>query len=370
MSTVDSGRLLANAKKRRGVARASLTRLNTRLKDLEGDAGEPKTLELAQRFSQKLSDLDSEFRTHHHALIDLIDDEETLAKEQETLDAHDDLVAELSVRVKQVIAASSPSSNESTRRILSRKLLHLEKSLTSIASIISGTASAPPSDTCLLRQYEERASDINRDLVKTRDDLHQMELADDDKLFELQDSIECQVFDCSVTIKKLLASVSGPSEASPPPSDGKGVKLPKLDVPTFDGNILHWRSFWEQFSISVHDRSHLSNSEKLVYLQQSLKGGSARGAIEGLSRSGDCYNEAIECLRSRYDRPRLIHQAHVRVILEAPSLKEGNGKELRRLHDTVQQHLRALKAMGCEAPGPFITSVLELKLDTNTMFEW
>ena len=370
MSTVDSGRLLANAKKRRGVARASLTRLNTRLKDLEGDAGDPKTLELAQRFSQKLSDLDSEFRTHHHALIDLIDDEETLAKEQETLDAHDDLVAELSVRVKQVIAASSPSSNESTRRILSRKLLHLEKSLTSITSIISGTDSAPPSDTCLLRQYEERASDINRDLVKTRDDLHQMELADDDKLFELQDSLECQVFDCSVTIKKLLASVSGPSEASPPPSDGKGVKLPKLDVPTFDGNILHWRSFWEQFSISVHDRSHLSNSEKLVYLQQSLKGGSARGAIEGLSRSGDCYNEAIECLRSRYDRPRLIHQAHVRVILEAPSLKEGNGKELRRLHDTVQQHLRALKAMGCEAPGPFITSVLELKLDTNTMFEW
>ena len=42
--------------------------------------------------------------------------------------------------------------------ILSRKLLHLEKSLTSIASIVSDSASAP-SDTCLLRQYEERATD-------------------------------------------------------------------------------------------------------------------------------------------------------------------------------------------------------------------
>ena len=73
------------------------------LKDLEGDAGEPKTLELAQRLSQKLSDLDSEFRTHHHARIDLFvfDAEETLAKEQETW------TAELSVRVKQVIAASN-----------------------------------------------------------------------------------------------------------------------------------------------------------------------------------------------------------------------------------------------------------------------
>ena len=26
--------------------------------------------------------------------------------------------------------------------------------------------------------------------------------------------------------------------------------------------------------------------------------------------------------------------------------------------------------MGQEPPGPFITSVLELKLDANTMFEW
>ena len=58
------------------------------------------------------------------------------------------------------------------------------------------------------------------------------------------------------------------------------------------------------------------------------------------------------------------------MILEAHSLKNGDGKELRKLHDTVQQHIRALKAMDCEPSGPFITSVLELKLDTTTMFEW
>ena len=37
----------------------------------------------------------------------------------------------------------------------------------------------------------------------------------------------------------------------------------------------------------------------------------------------------------------------------------------------MQQHLRALKALGNEPSGPFITSMLELlKLDTNTAFEW
>lgn len=98
-----------------------------------------------------------------------------------------------------------------------------------------------------------------------------------------------------------------------------------------------------------------------------MKDGSAKGVIEGLSRSGEHYAEAIECLQARYNRPRLIHQAHVRKILETPCLKEGGGKELRHLHDTVQQHLRALKAMGHEPSGPFITSAL---LDPGTTFEW
>ena len=110
--------------------------------------------------------------------------------------------------------------------------------------------------------------------------------------------------------------------------------------------------------------------QKLVYLQQSLKDGPAKCAIEGLTRSGDDYTEAIKCLVSQYDKPRLIHQAHVRMILEAHNVKDGSGKELRRLLDTVLQHMRALKAMGHEPSGPFLTSIIELKLDTDTLFEW
>lgn len=77
------------------------------------------------------------------------------------------------------------------------------------------------------------------------------------------------------------------SQACASSTAGKGVKLPKLDVPQFDGNLIHWRSFWEQFNISIHSRSTLSDSEKLVYSQHSLKDGSAKGVIEGLSRLGE-----------------------------------------------------------------------------------
>ena len=153
-------------------------------------------------------------------------------------------------------------------------------------------------------------------------------------------------------------------------ADGSGVRLPKLSVPTFDGNILNWRQFWDQFCVSIHNRHNLTDAEKLVYLQHALKDGSAKPIIEGLSQTGEQYDEAIKCLTARFDRPRLIHQTHVKMIIDAPSVCDSSGKELRRLHDIAQQHIRALKSLGEEPSPAFITSVLELKLDSNTMFEW
>ena len=226
-----------------------------------------------------------------------------------------------------------------------------------------------PSDRSLLEQYREQLSDYKRDLASVYEELLVLEFGDDDERLTLHSRLEKLLFECSHQLKKLLSSHSSES-TTVSASESGGVKLPKLDVPTFDGNILSWKQFWEQFTVSVHDRSSLSNAEKLVYLQQAIKDGPAKSSIGGLSRSGDHYNEAVECLRSRYDRPRLIHRTHVRMIIDSPPLKDGSGKELRRLHDTIKQHLRALESSEHDLPGTFITSIIELKLDTDTMFEW
>ena len=157
---------------------------------------------------------------------------------------------------------------------------------------------------------------------------------------------------------------------SDPIPTAHGVRLPKLDVPTFDGDILKWTTFGEQFMVSVHDRPHLSKAEKLAYLRHSLKEGAAKNIIEGLSMSGDQYDEAVKCLKNRFNRPKLIHEAHVQSIIEIPTLKEGSTKELCALHDTAQQHIRALKCMSHQPNRTFLTSLLQLKLDQTTRFEW
>lgn len=97
----------------------------------------------------------------------------------------------------------------------------------------------------------------------------------------------------------------------------------------------------------------------MVYLRLSIKDGSI---IERLSHTGDQYKEAVASLN--YNRPRLIHQTHAKKICEIPNLKDGSGRELR---DIVKQHLRALKSMGQEPNGPFITSMLELKFDKENV---
>ena len=51
-------------------------------------------------------------------------------------------------------------------------------------------------------------------------------------------------------------------------------------------------------------------------------------------------------------------------------MKDGNGKELRRLHDVLGQHLRALGAMEYSPWNHLMTSIIKLKLDQETLFEW
>ena len=92
------------------------------------------------------------------------------------------------------------------------------------------------------------------------------------------------------------------SAVKPKPGN-TGVKLPKISIPLFDGNILNWGNFWEQFEVAIHSREQLMDAEKLVYLKDCLKEGPARHVIGGLSQTSENYKEAITCLQERYNRP-------------------------------------------------------------------
>ena len=79
--TATDAHVLSTHKKRRGVVRASLTRLNTKLSELESSLGGPDNLDIIKRLTARLDALDTDFKVHHLAIVDLINGEEALQAE-------------------------------------------------------------------------------------------------------------------------------------------------------------------------------------------------------------------------------------------------------------------------------------------------
>ena len=51
---------------------------------------------------------------------------------------------------------------------------------------------------------------------------------------------------------------------------GTQVKLPKLDLKKFNGDISKWPSFWDAFESSVHNNTRLAAIDKFNYLNSLL----------------------------------------------------------------------------------------------------
>ena len=319
-----------NPRRRRGTTKHSITYLTQKVEALEAQTGppDPAVVSQAQHLKAKLDSLDAEFKIHHYAVVDTIDDEGEQAKEHSESDLHDVTVTDLCLRLQALVKTHSTSNQEN--RIFHRRFTQLRLDLDQIRESIE--RQTPDEDSCLLNHLEDRLMDLKVEHREVRSALQSSDVKEDDHLYIELSKTRKAIFDHALQIKKLLHSLVAVLATERKGGD----RLPKMDVPTFDGDILNWRSFWEQFFISVHDRSDLADAEKLVSLQQAIKDGSAKQAIEGLSHSGDHYPEAVSSLRARYDHPRIIHQTHVKKILNTPPVKDGSGKELRKLHDIVR----------------------------------
>ena len=77
------------------------------------------------------------------------------------------------------------------------------------------------------------------------------------------------------------------------PSTGNSVKLPKLEIPYFSGEMLKWAEFWDSFEAAVHLNTSLSELEKLNYLI-SKRSGEAKNAVSGVQFSNENYQIAVE----------------------------------------------------------------------------
>ena len=70
------------------------------------------------------------------------------------------------------------------------------------------------------------------------------------------------------------------------------VKLPKISMKQFNGDLTKWVSFWDTFNSTIHSNPNLSDVDKFTYLL-SLLDSSAADAVAGLTLSSANYEEAM-----------------------------------------------------------------------------
>ena len=187
-------------RKRRKTVIGSIAKLVTRLESLETKADQPTTYDHTQELNKNLQKLDSDFKKHHYELIDLVDeaDDAALIREQAVLDEHDDLLADLNVRVKRLLIDSSASIDSTQRKAILRRISRLHNSITTLND--STKALTSPADPFLVRQYTERLNEAKAEQRDVSDGLLAMSLPDGDNLSTSLLTAEELILECDLAL--------------------------------------------------------------------------------------------------------------------------------------------------------------------------
>lgn len=150
------------------------------------------------------------------------------------------------------------------------------------------------------------------------------------------------------------------------------VALPRITLPVFEGDYEKWTSFHDIFMQVIHKNNTLGDAEKMQYLKTHTKGEASK-LIQHLEVSNANYKIAYDMLIGRYNNERILFTKYLDNILNLPILTNESSENIKQLHDTTLESLRAISNMGMDTSswGPIISYIISKKLDkeTNRLYE-
>ena len=142
------------------------------------------------------------------------------------------------------------------------------------------------------------------------------------------------------------------------------MKLPKLTIQPFGGDLMTWTPFWESYCAAIHDNPSFTDTEKFNYLRSLLEH-TALNAISGFSLTAPNYTEAVLALEKHFGNKQRIVTKHMDALMNLDTVTSSTDiKPLRWLYDHIESHTRSLKSLGVESRsyGGLLASVLLNKL--------
>ena len=150
-------------------------------------------------------------------------------------------------------------------------------------------------------------------------------------------------------------------------SDSSHVRLPKISLPKFNGNIMKYQEFMDLFTSTIHKSKGLSPVEKFSYLKDCLTD-EALEAISGYHTTDANYQVVLELLEERFgDRQKALN-AHYVALMHLPAATNKTSS-LRSLVDQLEEHFRSLEACGEDVEQHMFIVMIQNKLPQHTTLQ-
>ena len=110
-------------------------------------------------------------------------------------------------------------------------------------------------------------------------------------------------------------------------------RLLPLELFKFTGKPIEWPKFIERFRDQIHNKTTLTDSDRMAYLFQNLDG-EAKKAVESLGVTGHSYPTALKRLKRQFGNPNSVASAYLNDMLSSTYVPSNDRQAL---HDYYYQ---------------------------------
>ena len=168
--------------------------------------------------------------------------------------------------------------------------------------------------------------------------------------------------------RTMATTMPAPSAVHSMPVREMEPKLPTMDIPTFDGDIMKWCFFWSSFEAAV-DIKKMSKAHKLSYLRKAVRDPSSQTLLYSPQEDADFYDEVVAALKLRFDRTKEIHRNLVHTLVNFTTTKNTR-MDLRKRVDEIRHTLSSLKHTGHFDLPSVLTSLIYQTLPAKLQTLW
>lgn len=196
----------------------------------------------------------------------------------------------------------------------------------------------------------------------TFDDVEETDVDMFELYFNMATKLKNWIKDDSMPLSSTLKQKSNPIVQE--------VKLPRIEIPKFNGEYEEWTSFYDAFS-SLIDNSNLSDVSKMHQLRDCLTG-TAFSLIKNLPVTEANFKIAWELLQKRFHNKRAIVNACLSKLLSQEKIKKATANNLRTFIDTTHEAITSIEILDVPIDDwdPIVVFLMESRFDDETKKQW